>query len=65
MTSVLSLNTVLSQESSQQEKKKKEPLSKWSKQWLEEVFPYIIFFKYKNPSLPILCKDIKLKNGMF
>jgi len=33
----------LSQELSQsQEKKEKEPLSKWSKQWLEEVVPYII-----------------------
>jgi len=31
-----------SQESSQSEKKKKEPLSKWSKQWLEEVVTYII-----------------------
>jgi len=31
-----------SQESSQSEKKKVEPLSKWSKQWLEEVVPYII-----------------------
>lgn len=40
--SILSLNTLLSQESSQSEKKKIEPLSKWSKQWLEEVVPYII-----------------------
>ncbi len=31
-----------SQESSQPEKKKIEPLSKWSKQWLEKVVPYII-----------------------
>ncbi len=30
------------QESTQAEKKKAEPLSEWSKQWLEEVVPYII-----------------------
>jgi len=30
------------QESSQTKKKKVEPLSQWSKQWLEEVVPYII-----------------------
>lgn len=30
------------QESTQSEKKKSEPLSEWSKQWLEEVVPYII-----------------------
>jgi GWxTD domain-containing protein len=30
------------QDSSQAEEKKVEPLSKWSKQWLEEVVPYII-----------------------
>lgn len=30
------------QESAQSEKKKAEPLSEWSKQWLEEVVPYII-----------------------
>lgn len=32
----------LSQESSQSEEKKIEPLSEWSKQWLEEVVSYII-----------------------
>lgn len=32
----------LSQETSKSEKEKKDPLSKWSKQWLEEVVPYII-----------------------
>ncbi|UCC40863.1 MAG: GWxTD domain-containing protein [Candidatus Aminicenantes bacterium] len=36
------LNTVSGQESPQTKKKKAEPLSEWSKQWLEEVVPYII-----------------------
>jgi len=35
-------NTGSGQESTQSEKKKPEPLSEWSKQWLEEVVPYII-----------------------
>lgn len=38
----------LCQESSESEKVKKEPLSKWSKQWLEEVVPYIISPKEKE-----------------
>jgi GWxTD domain-containing protein len=33
---------VLSQEESRSKKAQKEPLSEWSKQWLEEVVPYII-----------------------
>jgi len=36
------------QESTEPEKKKAEPLSKWSKQWLEEVVPYIITGIEKN-----------------
>lgn len=36
------LNIASGQESSQRQKKKAEPLSEWSKQWLEEVVPYII-----------------------
>lgn len=32
----------LTQESSQSEEKRIEPLSEWSKQWLEEVVPYIV-----------------------
>ncbi len=36
------LNIAAGQESTQTKKKKAEPLSKWSKQWLEEVVPYII-----------------------
>jgi GWxTD domain-containing protein len=35
-------NTASAQESRQTQKKKAEPLSEWSKQWLEEVVPYII-----------------------
>lgn len=35
-------NFGLSQESLKSKKGEKEPLSKWSKQWLEEVVPYII-----------------------
>lgn len=43
MISVVLLTEGLSSESSQsQEKNKIEPLSIWSKQWLEEVVPYII-----------------------
>lgn len=43
MISVLLFAEGLSHESSlPQEKNEKEPLSKWSQQWLEEVVPYII-----------------------
>lgn len=42
MFPILSLSTGFSQEESQSAKMGKEPLSEWSKQWLEEVVPYII-----------------------
>ncbi|GAF97012.1 unnamed protein product, partial [marine sediment metagenome] len=38
----------LSQETSRSEKKNKDPLSMWSKQWLEEVVVFIITDAEKN-----------------
>lgn len=48
MNLIFLLNNGFSQESSESEKGKKEPLSKWSKQWLEEVVPFIISPKEKE-----------------
>lgn len=54
MNLIFSLNYGLSQESPESKKGKKESLSKWSKQWLEEVVPFIISSKEKEvfKSLP-------------
>ncbi len=42
LTLCFSFYFVSSQESAKSEQGKKEPLSEWSKQWLEEVVPYIV-----------------------